>query len=201
MKLRLALVGLMLAAISVATPRPASAQPGLLVGLNSATLKLDDDEGTDIGRRMGLAAGVAFNLPLQDMFSVELDALYAQKGANLSEQGGPGTLDVKLGYVDIPVLGRINLPGSGPARVHLLFGPSFNFKVSEDFEEDGVESDDEEDQVESFETAFVIGGGFTVNVFRIDLRYGLGLSNISKGAGDGDEVKNQVFSVLVGFGM
>src|SRR5688572_33371680 len=104
MKFRLALVGLMIATLSIATARPASAQAGLLVGLNSATLKLDDDEGVDIGRRTGLAAGIAFNVPLQDMFSVELDALYAQKGARLSEQGGPGTLDVNLAYVDIPVL-------------------------------------------------------------------------------------------------
>jgi hypothetical protein len=197
MKFRLVLIGLMLAIISVAAPRTASAQMGLLVGLNSSTLKFDDDEGLDVERRMGLAAGVAFNLPVQDMFSVELDALFAQKGAKLSD--GPDTLEVELNYVDIPVLGRINLPGSGPARVHLLFGPSFNFKVGEEFEENEVESD-EEDQVESFETAFVIGGGFTVSRFRIDLRYGLGLSNIAKDAGDNEKVKNQVFSFLVGFG-
>lgn len=180
----------------MATPSTASAQMGVLVGLNSANLKFDPEEEFKPERRAGFVAGLSFNVPLQDMFSVELDALFAQKGAKLSE--GSDKAEIKLSYVDFPVMGRINVPGSGPVRVHLLAGPSFNFKVSEGFEENGQESD-EEDQVEKFETALVIGGGLTVSRFRIDLRYGLGLSNIAKDSGS-DKVKNRVFSVLVGFG-
>jgi len=83
--------------------------------------------------------------------------------------------------------------------VHLLFGPSFNFKVSEKFD---PEENDTEDQFEKMETALLIGGGVHVSKFRVDLRYGIGLSNIIKdSASDGFLTgKNKVFSILVGFG-
>jgi outer membrane protein with beta-barrel domain len=197
MKFRSVWVVLVLAVISVATPRTASAQMGVLVGLNSANLKFDPEQNAKPERRTGFVAGLRFNMPVQDMFSVELDALFVQKGAKFSNQGF--TQKVKLNYVDIPVLGRINLPGSGPARVHLLVGPSFNFKVSEKFEENGKETNNAKDQVEKFETALVIGGGVNVNRFRMEARYGLGLSNIAKDSGS-DKVRNRVFSILVGIG-
>jgi len=182
----------MLAVIWLATPSTASAQVGLLVGLNSANLKIDPEEAVKPDSRTGFVAGLSFNVPVQDIFSVELDALFAQKGAKFSEGGD--IFKVKLNYVDIPVLGRVNLPGSGPVGVHLLVGPSFNFKVSEKFDPD---EGSVEDQVKKMETTLVIGGGVHVSRFRIDLRYGLGLSNIEKDSGS-DKVTNRVFSILVG---
>ena len=128
---------------------------GVLVGLNMANVNFDaEDSSFDINgdRRTGFVGGLSFNMPVQDIFSVEVDALFAQKGAefNLSVGSFTESVDVKLDYVDVPVMGRINLGGSGPARVHLLLGPSFNFKISEKFEQDGVEIDnDEEDQIET----------------------------------------------------
>ena len=205
MKCRSVWIVLMLAAIWVATPRPASAQVGVLVGLNSANVNFEEKSGSSVNisgdRRSGFVGGLSFNVPVQPMFSVELDALFAQKGTQFTFSGGgqSDTGKLKLNYVDIPVLGRINLPGSGPARIHLLLGPSFNFKVSEKFD---PEENNDKDQIETFETAFVIGGGLTVNRFRVDVRYGLGLSNILTDDAGGNEVtgKSRVFSILVGFG-
>lgn len=184
-----------MAVLWMATPSTASAQMGVLVGLNSANVSLDPEpDDFKTGSRTGFVGGLSFNVPLQDRFSVELDALFAQKGTKLSAPGE--TQEVKLNYLDIPVMGRINMSGSGPARLHLLIGPSFNFKLSEKFD---PEEGNEDDQFEKFETALVIGGGVTVSRFRIDLRYGLGLSNIIKDEEDFTG-KNRVFSVLVGFG-
>jgi len=197
---------LVLAVIGLATPSTASAQVGVLVGLNMANVNFDTEGSSfDVNgdRRTGFVAGLAFNLPIQDIFSVEVDALFAQKGAkfNLSAGSLRDTVDVKLDYVDVPVMGRINLPGSGPVRVHLLLGPSFNFKIREKFEQDGLEIDDDEDGVEGVETALVFGGGVHMGAFRVDLRYGIGLSNIIKESDlEGFTGKNRVFSILVGFG-
>lgn len=204
MKFRSAWVVLMLATIWVATPSTASAQVGLLVGLNVANVNFDvTDTSVSVNgdSRTGLVAGLSFNMPIQEMFSVEVDALFAQKGTEVTfaESGFTDTSKVKLNYVDIPVLGRINLNGSAPVGVHLLVGPSFNFKVSEKFDPD---EDNDEDQFEKMETALLIGGGVRVSGFRVDLRYGIGLSNIIKdSASDGFLTgKNKVFSILVGFG-
>ena len=82
-----------------------------------------------------------------------------------------------------------------------MVGPSFNFKISEKFEENGVEIDNDEDGIEGVETALVFGGGVHVGGFRVDLRYGIGLSNIIKDSEiEGFTGKNRVFSILVGFG-
>lgn len=194
----------MLATLWVATPSTASAQVGVLVGLNMANVNFDvEDTSVSIegDSRTGLVAGLYFNMPIQDMFSVEVDALFSQKGTEFTarESGFVDTAKIKLNYVDIPVLARINLGGSAPVGLHLLVGPSFNFKVSEKFDPD---EDDPEDSIERMETALVVGGGVHLGVFRVDLRYGVGLTNIVKdSASEGFFTgKSKVFSILVGFG-
>ena len=208
MRFRAVSIVLALAVIGLATPGTASAQVGVLAGLNVANVNFDvTDTNVSVNgdSQTGLVAGLSFNVPVQSMFSVEVDALFAQKGTKFTfaEFGRVDTGKMKLNYVDVPVMGKVNLTGAAPVGVHLLFGPSFNFKISEKFEENGVElDDDEEDQIETVETALVIGGGVHMGGFRIDLRYGMGLSNILKdSASDGFLTgKNKVFSILVGFG-
>jgi hypothetical protein len=197
----------MLAVIWLATPSTASAQVGVLVGLNVANVNFDvEDTSVSIkgDSQTGLVAGLSFNMPIQDMFSVEVDALFSQKGTKFTFSESDGFVDdsakIKLNYVDIPVLARINLNGSAPVGVHLLVGPSFNFKVSEKF--DPEEAADPDDSFEKMETALVVGGGVHVSKFRVEARYGVGLSNIIKdSASDGFFTgKSKVFSILVGFG-
>ena len=205
MKVRAAAMVLVLAAVGLATPGTASAQVGVLVGLNVANVDFDvSDTSVSVNgdSRTGFVAGLSFNMPIQQMFSVEVDALFAQKGTKFTatESGFTDTAKVNLNYVDVPVLAKINATGSAPVGVHLLAGPSFNFKVSESFDpEDAADSDD---SIEKMETALVFGGGVHMGGFRVDLRYGIGLSNIIKdSASDGFLTgKNKVFSILVGFG-
>jgi hypothetical protein len=196
---------LVFAAVGFATPSTASAQVGVLVGLNVANVDFDvSDTSISVNgdSRTGFVAGLSFNMPIQEVFSVEVDALFAQKGTKFSatESGFTDTAKINLNYVDIPVLAKVNVTGSAPVGVHLLAGPSFNFKVSEKFDpEDAADADD---SIETMETALVFGGGVHVGAFRVDLRYGIGLSNIVKdSASDGFITgKNRVFSILVGFG-
>ena len=205
MKVRAAAMVLVLAVVGLATPSTASAQVGVLVGLNVANVDFDvSDTSISVNgdSRTGFVAGLSFNMPIQEVFSVEVDALFAQKGTKFTatESGFTDTAKINLNYVDIPVLAKVNVTGSAPVGVHLLAGPSFNFKVSEKFDpEDAADADD---SIETMETALVFGGGVHVGAFRVDLRYGIGLTNIVKdSASDGFITgKNRVFSILVGFG-
>ena len=205
MKVRAAAIVLVLAVIGLATPSTASAQVGVLVGLNVANVDFDvSDTSVSVNgdSRTGFVAGLSFNMPIQQMFSVEVDALFAQKGTKFSatEGGFTDTAKINLNYVDIPVLAKVNVTGSAPVGVHLLAGPSFNFKVSEKF--DPEDAADSEDSIEKMETALVFGGGVHVGAFRVDLRYGIGLTNIVKDSASEGFItgKNRVFSILVGFG-
>ena len=186
------------AALFAATPSPASAQVGVLVGFNSAKVDFEDDTDVPsdaVSRRTGFVGGVTLNVPIQDVFSVEVDALVGLKGAKF-DFGGGDTGTIKLTYLDVPVMGRINLGGMDTGG-HLLFGPSFNFKLNEKFEP--ADPGDTDDDIKAFETSFVAGAGVMISRFRIDARYGFGLTNIDKFAADGNAIKNQIFSILFGF--
>jgi hypothetical protein len=191
----------MVAALGLGVPAAARAQVGGLVGFNSTNVNIRDTcSGCDDlpasnfsgARRSGFVGGVTFNAPVNGMFSVEVDAIYAQKGTRIAFEAPPGVL-IKTNYLDIPVLGRLNMLGPGPTRVHLLVGPSLNLKVSENWVED-------EEVMKRFQTVLVFGGGVTVKRFRVDVRYGLGLSDILKDPHGVGIAKNRVFSVLAGFG-
>jgi len=182
-------------------PSRASAQGldwGGLGGIVWSNVSFDPEDPTvEIDRRVGGIGGVAFNTRFRgDIFSIEADALISSRGADFREVGG-GSFEqkVKLTYLEFPVLarGNIGLTSGG----YIEFGPSFNFKLREKFDPEDFDTDD--DQVETFEFAVLIGGGVKFTRIRMDLRYGWGLTNIAKDADDGEEVKNQYFSLMFGF--
>jgi hypothetical protein len=118
------------------------------------------------------------------------------KGANFDFGGGDAG-SINITTLDIPVMGRINIPGTPNSGFHLLFGPSFNFKLNESFDPDEADFDD--DEIETFETELTLGAGFTVARFRVDARWGMGLTNIDKAAEGGSGIKNRIFRILFGF--
>lgn len=205
MQTRPTAIGLVLVAVLWGgTPAPASAQgsSGVLLGFNSAEMDFDvPDFGTlTFDRRTGFVGGIFLERTLQGLFGVEIDALFAQKGTTIDfDFAGEEPSVIKVDYLDIPVLARVNLGGSDAARVHLYAGPSFNIKLSESFEPD----EDDDTEAESLEVGVVFGGGLTVRRVRVDVRYGIGLSRVfSEETLEAEgTVKNQVVSVLFGIAL
>lgn len=174
----------------------ASAQGGVIIGLNSAEIEFT---GTDIDpdRRTGLAAGLFLNLPLGGTFSIQPEVLYSQKGTKFEEDAAEVTIEID--YLDIPVLARV---ASGPTGFALFVGPSFGFKVRARAkgEADGSEaSEDIGEDVESFDVGFILGAGYQSPRVFLDGRFQWGLSNLNKVEADVTEMKNRVFSILLGF--
>src|SRR5688572_19933990 len=172
------------ALVSLVLPSKASAQVqwGGLAGVVWSDVNIDpEDPDTEIDRRVGGVGGVAMNTRIGgDIFSVEVDGLVSVRGADFRDPNDPGfEQKVKLTYLEFPVLARGNtgLTSGG----YIEFGPSFNFKLSENFDPEEV---DQEDQVETFEFAVLIGGGVKFTRIRADFRYGWGLTNIAKDQGD-----------------
>jgi hypothetical protein len=186
-----------------ASPAAAQDQLGVLVGLNSANVEFDV-EGTSVSldRRNGFAGGVYWVRALGEAGGVEVDALIAQKGTSISGDLFGSDMSIKLTYLDIPVLARFNGAATPTVGFQAYAGPSFNFKLSESFELEGVDFESE-DEVKSFEMAVVLGGGVSFGRIRVDARYGLGLTSLA----DEDELgidgsaKNRVFSILFGIAL
>jgi hypothetical protein len=180
------------------SPALAQGGSGVIVGANFAKVEVTPDEGTSFDRRTGLVGGIFIGLPLGTGLTIQPEALYSQKGVKFKDAGGETTIE--LDYLDVPVLARITAGGGG--GLALIAGPSFGFKLRARGKADAggqTQEEDLSDEVEPFDLGFIVGAGIRSKTMFIDGRYQWGLSNINKSALDGtNEVKNRVFSVLLG---
>ena len=194
-RVRASVLAVTFAAI-VALPSVAAAQApasiGVKAGVNFATLKGDDIE--DEGRKslVGAAAGLFVSKAINDTVGWRLEGLFSQKGVKFDDGTDEGKF--KLTYVDVPFLVTVGPSSSSATRFNVFTGPQLSLKVSEKAEANGEEVD-REDQAKGTDFGWVLGAGIDSGRFSADARYVLGLTKIAK---DGDDVKNGVFSVMVG---
>src|SRR5262245_44978395 len=114
----------------VSTPASAQTTFGVVGGASLTNLRFDLNGVTTItfDRRNGLFAGVAVTQPLPTThLSLEVDALVQQAGARVHAQN----VETSLTYLGLPVLVRYDLRLASRRWLHIVGGPSFNFKLSE----------------------------------------------------------------------
>ena len=102
----------------------ANAQTGVKYGISGGA-NLGNLTGTDsknFGYKFGFSAGVVANFGVSDMFSVQPEVLYSQKGFNTSDvkfsttatgTQTQATVKQTLHYIDIPILLKINTGDAG----------------------------------------------------------------------------------------
>ncbi len=205
----LSVVFAVLFAVSLAVPQ-ASAQGikgGVKGGVNLA--KLGGSDAGSLETKAGLVAGGFVEFMIGNMFAIQPEVLYSQKGAK--ESVGGDELKLKIDYVEVPVLLKINIPIEG-SNVHpnVYAGPAVAFKASCKFSgsSGGVSfsesCDDAGVMVKSTDFGVAFGGGVSFDVggaeVGVDVRYTLGLTKIDDEP-DPDNVKNKVISIMgtVGF--
>ena len=193
--------------------RDAAAQikPGVLIGVNSASLTIpetflpveDIDLTVSVGRRVGLIVGGFVDVPVGKTLALEVGAFFSQKGSatTISIPGiVSGTADTRIQYLDIPILAVVGVAKFSQASVHLLAGPSIGVKIDARLKatvEGQSETQDISDQIPSTDMGLLLGGRveFRQGVLA-EFRYTHGFTDLS----DGEEsVKNRVYSFLVGY--
>jgi opacity protein-like surface antigen len=184
-------------------PAGAAAQEtavGVKGGLNIASLELDA-AGFDVSpdSRPGFVAGVFVRHDLRDRFGVQVEGLYTQKGAKLDEFGVD--IDLRIDYLEIPVLARVGIQASDEASVHFVAGPAFAFKVHDTLEVEDIGFGFDDIAMKSWDAGIAIGGGVTFRNLVVDVRYTIGLVNINDDdvAEDLLDVKNRALSFTVGW--
>ena len=194
------------AVLLVGTAAPAAAQEntlGVKVGLNLARFSFDEDDFLlESDGRTGLLAGVFITREIQEGFGLQIEGLITQKGDKLEDTFFDEEFDVKLTYLEIPVLGRYTLPiRTGETRVHILAGPAFGLKIGDHQELDGEEIDEDFDQdLKGADIGFALGGAVEFGLFHVDARYTWGLVNINDDEfADDLPVKNRAFTISVGY--
>ena len=208
------IVSTVAAALLVAALVPASAsaqsfQAGVKGGINVASISWSNsDPKPAISSRNG---GIIGGYVAKDgkKMGLAVEVLYSQKGAHLdfSGTGVIDTVDLKLDYVEIPVLGRFNI-AKDKTLIHIYAGPVFAFSVKDETTETfrtttqttpaTVETQDA--GAKSSDIGIAIGAQVDVHKFLVDVRYNWGLKNVNDSSGPGEpDVKNKCFSAMFGF--
>lgn len=144
----------------------------------------------------GFAFALAYIHPINKMFGIEANVGFTQQGFNLSSTGALNTkneLDLRLGYLQIPVLARVSSPGyevkfhgeAGPYIGAALAGSgtletTLNGRTSTLDQDIAFDKD-----FKRLDYGLMFGGGVGVRAgdgfVTLNVRYALGLANIADG--------------------
>lgn len=201
-------------AILAAAPTVLNAQHtiiGVKGGLSSADISTDDPDLAETNSRTGLVAGAFAQIGLSDVFAIQVEGLYAQRGAETTIEGVDAA--VELDYIEIPLLLKAMAGGSDASvRPGVFAGGYFAFESSCSItgEDAGISVDIDCDVDEDFERdktdfGLVFGGEVQLDVSEsivllIDGRYNLGLRDLGTDELD-PSVKSRALSIMAGAGI
>jgi hypothetical protein len=149
----------------------------------------------DFSSKGGTAIGIFFGGNRTGAVGVMGEILLAQR--KLAEKGSDDDDVVKVNYIEIPILARVNIGSSSVNGLSFygLLGPVFDIKLKAkqgDFDFD--------DNYQSFDIGVIAGGGVEFLRFIAEARYNWGLRNVAGGdLADTTKVKTRTFMVLFGF--
>jgi hypothetical protein len=194
MKVQVGAIVVALVALSAGPGYAQSISGGVKVGANVATLSVDnDDDDIDFKNRTGVVAGGFIDIGLTERISVQPEVLFAQKGAKADFD--EGDLKIKLDFVEIPVLLKVNFSGA-TVRPFVVVGPGFGFRTTAKQEFAGQEEDFKDD-TESIDVSAIVGIGVQVGPAMVEARYDFGFRDLSK---DEIEARTRTFSIVAGIG-
>lgn len=172
---------------------------GPLGGMNFGDASVDSHDDTKM--RQGLALGAQAELGVTSPFSVMLQPMYVQKGAEFEVLGV--TTKGEFDYVEIPLLAKAKF-GATKAHAFVFVGPSLDINVNTNGKF-GSLSDSFKDKSESvvFSGQAGVGGAFQIMPYvyvSADVRYAMGFSDALKGSvGDIDSWKSRDIRAMIGF--
>ena len=174
---------------------------GIKLGLNYTNATGADVK--DAKAVLGLAAGGFMTYSFTDMWAVQPEILYSQKGYKYEASifGITVASSVATTYLDIPILARLNIPTEGTVKPFIVLGPSIGILLSAKAKASiaGITVGTADIKADSASTdmGLVVGAGVQSGTMTYDLRYQMGLSALDK---DGKaKAYNSVISILFGW--
>ena len=156
---------------------------------------------------LGLTAAAIFEIGISDVFAIQPEIAFVQKGAKSEVQdyfgGGNTESKIRLNHIEVPVLAKVKF-GSETVKAYVAAGPSFGYAISGSTKEDGEKEtfeDEDWEDYKRFEIGSNVGGGVGLSLAGgglafLDLRYMYTLNNLS----DAEEIsiRHKGFIVSVG---
>lgn len=173
---------------------------GVTGGVVLATQQISGESNPpSLGMRVAAVAGAFYTVPLSSRIGVQVEGLYAMKGAKLDVLGIASTL--KIDYLEVPILGRVRL-GDGHRHYYVDGGvaPAFRLRARAATAFSGATEElDITDTVERFDLGAAAGGGIVIGAFSVDGRLTFGLRDIDADKTDSSQTKNRAVAVTAGF--
>ncbi len=168
---------------------------GVKAGANSSVLQV---QGSGTSNRIGFTGGAYFKLPLGQM-TVQIEALYSQKGFRKSSFEDIKNWEVKLDYVELPVTLNVDIP-MGKVNPYIYGGVSIGFLVNSQEKSSGTNDEwvDLDDKVNSSNTTLLLGLGLRMSRFALDFRFNHGLTDINNFA-TRTEIMDRTFSFTASY--
>jgi hypothetical protein len=208
---RVAMV-LVIGALGTAAPAAAQAfdagiKAGIAVtGLPHAGEVFDQVVGhpsSETSSRIGLTGGGYVRFPVTDEFAFEPEALLVMRGVKMTEASGGGNVDVRVYYIDIPLLARYRKSINTDTVGYLLAGPNFGIKIGSRAKLDAAGQTIDEDvspALKTLDLGLAFGGGIERDRYLVEGRFTAGVTDVASGSFPHlDSVRNRTFSVLFGY--
>lgn len=175
------LTSLMLSTVTYGQQSPV--EFGLKGGVNFASFK--NEMVSDLESRTGFHAGGLAHIHLSKNWALQPEVVYSSQGVKYEND----RMD-KLNYVNIPVQAQY-LFNNG---LRLQTGPQLGFLSSSKFENAHTEGESEND-IKKTDFSWTFGASYITPIrFGVDVRYNLGINNLSK---INPDLQNRVWQVGV----
>jgi hypothetical protein len=176
------------------------AQVAIKAGVNFASISesasLEEYESLKNNSVAGFQAGLSFDLGLSDVFTIQPEVLFIQKGGKSTYTINDNNKIVNrlyYNYVEVPVLAKLKFYGEDSGSgFYLLGGPFIGLALGGKYkttttllgetttaEEDfNFDNDDEADRQRRTDWGVSFGGGVKFGHMFLDARYNLGINNL-----------------------
>jgi hypothetical protein len=167
--------------------------------------------GFDPGSRFGMLFGGSYSHDMNTFFTFEIDADYAMKGKKItgSSNGVQETQIIKLNYLELPVMLKVNIPTRAPFKPDIFFGLSISTLLSAEnyykleYEGNSRDTSISIENVNSPEFGLIFGiGGMETTAegdISLEARYSLGLTTIDYSEPVSGVIKNWQIAIILGF--
>jgi len=158
---------------------------GVKAGVNIANLEASG-EGVSMSfdSKTGVIIGGFAKFHLSEAFALQPELLYSQGGAKLGDE------TFKADYLAIPVMAKYYFGG-----FNVQAGPQLGFLMTAKAGDEDIK-----DEMNTTDFGFNIGAGYDLEMgLGFDVRYNMGLSNISKEDADGFKMKNKGFQITASY--
>ncbi len=177
------------------------AQIGAKAGLNLASQR--QGGFTQEGSQTGFLAGIFFPLPINELFTLQPEVLFVQKGGKKqreSEGGGGSQVTTKLNSLDFVLISKIHLGDLNTLQPHILFGPYVSYLLSGTYIYGDGDFEEDIEDYHKLELGYTLGLGTDLilgaNRICVDARFSHALTDIHNTP---SAIWNKGFSLTAGF--